>query len=641
MDNRFGIKDFFLFLLVIIVIIMMALAMKEYDRQYQLVRAIQQQSNDQLHELVAIHRVLEQGVAFSPTTGPSEQSAADDAFADLRKLREEGKYNQGDWLVQNFPGAVGKITPLLAGDQYAYVIQSRVLETLAYQDTQTLKFIPLLATSWTKTDNSTAWLDYVKSHSQDGKSELDIGAEPGCPPAVIIDFKLRHGVTFSDGSRFTADDVVFTYDWTMNPKVDAPRDRSYLDKIKSVEKVGDDEVVFKFKVPYYLGFVTASGMGILSKNFYSAYTPEQFNDSVGLLIGTGPYRMASPTDWKPGVGKIELFRNERYWGLPTSFDRLVFYQVENDVTNLVMYGNGELDAVALFPEQYMQLRTKHEIMDHSQLLIYQSPLTGYSFIGWNIQRPPFNDTRVRQAMTMLTDRNGICQSIFLGYSTPAPGPFEALSPQHDPSLVDWKYDPDKAKTLLKQVGIEDRTGSGTMTLPDGKPFSFKLTYPAKSQTIDRMMQYIKDNYARAGVDAELDPVDWTVMDSRMKARSFDAISLAWGAGSMEDDIQQMFSSSSIKDQGDNFVSYNSPQFDAALHDAEYTVDDNQRMLKWHLCDRILHEDQPYTFLENAKLIRLFDKRIANVKLAKTGLNYVQDWVMPIPWYVPTAMQKYK
>jgi peptide/nickel transport system substrate-binding protein len=641
MDNRFGIKDFFLFLLVAVVIVMVALAMKQYDRQYQLVRDIQEQSHDQLRELVAIHRLMEEGGSFSPTSGPSQQDEATDAFPELRKLRAEGKYNQGDWLVQNFGAPVGKITPLLAGDQYAYVIQSRVLETLAYQDTQTLKFVPLLATSWTKTDNSQAWKDYVHAHASEGKSELDIGGEPECPPAVVVDFKLRHNVTFSDGSPFSADDVVFTFNWIMNPRVDAPRDRSYLEKIKSVEKVSDDEVVFKLKVPYYMGFMVCAELEILSKRFYGAYTPEQYNNSVGLLIGTGPYRMASPTDWKPGAGRIELLRNERYWGLPTSFDRLVFNQIENDVTNLVMYGNGELDAVGLFPEQYLQIRNKHEFMDRSQLLIYQSPLTGYSFIGWNMQRAPFKDKRVRQAMTMLTDRKGICQTIYLGYSSPAPGPFEAASPQHDPNLVDWQYDPDKAKALLKELGIQDRTGSGVMTLPDGKPFSFKITYPAKSQTIDRMMQFIKDSYARAGVDAELDPVDWTVMDGRMKSRDFDAISLAWGAGSMEDDIQQMFSSASIKDQGDNFVSYSNPQFDAALRDAEYTVDDDQRMEKWHLCDRILHDDQPYTFLENPKLIRLFDKRLANISLARTGLNYVQDWVMPIPWYVPSAMQKYK
>jgi len=72
-----------------------------------------------------------------------------------------------------------------------------------------------------------------------------------------------------------------------------------------------------------------------------------------------------------------------------------------------------------------------------------------------------------------------------------------------------------------------------------------------------------------------------------------------------------------------------------------TLDDAQRAEKWHECDRILHDDQPYTFLINQKLIRLFDKRIQNVHTAPTGLNLVQYWAMPVPWYVPMAQQKYK
>jgi peptide/nickel transport system substrate-binding protein len=647
MENRFGFKDFFLILLIVIVIIMLGLAMKQYDRQYQLVLELRDQGHDQLQELEAIHRDLQGGGGFGSTSQPSfaELNQGEDPFPSLRALRNEGKYNEGDWFVQNFGEQVGKVTPLIAGDAYAYALQARILETLAYQDADTLKFAPLLATSWAISDNTKAWHQYVDGRLRDGKTEEDVGGEADCPPAVAIDFKLRHGVTFSDGSPFTADDVVFTYDWIMNPKVDAPRDRQSLHQVKSVEKVNDYEVVFNFKVPYYLAFITAAEQEILSKKFYGSYTPEQFNDSVGLLMGTGPYRLPSPTDWKPTTGRVELFRNERYWGLSPSFNRLVFHQVENETTSLVMYGNGELDAIGLTPEQYDLVKVKPEIMDKSQLMIYSSPLTGYDFIGWNQARNGkptiFADRRVRQAMTMLTDRDGMCKSIFRGFATPAPGPFEGSSPRHDPSLVDWQYDPAKAKALLKEVGIEDRTGNGVMTLPDGKPFSFKLTYPTKVETIDRMMQYIRDNYARAGIDMELDPVDWTIMDQRLKGQQFDAISLAWGGGTIEDDIRQMFHSSQIKDQGDNFVSYDSPQFDAALVDTEHTLDDDARMKKWQLCEKILHDDQPYTFLSNGKSIRLFDKRIKNIHLAKTGLNYVSDWVMPIPWYVPAAEQKYK
>src|SRR5579872_530190 len=224
MENRFGVKDFLLLLLLVVVIIMVGLAMKQYDRQYQLVRDIQSQSHDQLRELEAIHRILESGGGgLSTSRDVSAQSnSTEDAFPTLWPLRKEGKYDEGDWFIENFGAPVGKFTPLIAGDLYAYILQNRVIETLAYQDCDTLKYVPLLATSWTITDNRKAWHEYVDPRLKNGKSEEEIGGEADCPPAVIINFKLRQGVTFSDGSPFSADDVVFTYDWIMNPKIDAP-----------------------------------------------------------------------------------------------------------------------------------------------------------------------------------------------------------------------------------------------------------------------------------------------------------------------------------------------------------------------------------------------------------------------------------
>src|SRR5438309_1699348 len=117
MENRFGIKDFFLFLLLIGLLIVIVFAMKQYDRQYQLVRDIEQQGRDQLRELVAIHTALDRGVAFATTQSSSGNGP--DAFPKLRALRDQGKYNQGDWFVQNLDAAVGKVTPLIGNDLYA------------------------------------------------------------------------------------------------------------------------------------------------------------------------------------------------------------------------------------------------------------------------------------------------------------------------------------------------------------------------------------------------------------------------------------------------------------------------------------------------------------------------------------------
>ena len=645
MENRFGVKDFFLVLLLLIVIVMIALAMKQYDRQYQLLVSLQRQGHDQLSELVAIHDDLRHGIVATGSNPDNPLDTGPDPFASLRKLREEGQYDRGDWLVENFGTSVSKITPLLNQDIYSQVIQARIQETLIYRDPDTLKLVPLLASGWTTTDNTKDWQAYVDKQTAAGEKYDKIINEPDCPPAQTIDFTLRHGITYSDGSPFSADDVVFTYDFIENPAIDAPRDREALDRIKSVRKVNDFEVTVDFKEPYFGGFEAIGEEGILSKKFYSQYTPEQFNNSVGLLIGTGPYRMADPTSWTPGPGKIELLRNERYWGLAPSFDRLLYYQVESDATSLVMYGNGELDITGVTPQQYKLELNNKAVMDRSNANIYASPLEGYFFIGWNEVKGGkptiFADKRVRQAMTLLTDRQGICDSILLGYAEPCRGPFFPTSPQHDPSLADWTYDPVKAMELLKEAGFEDR-GQGVLQKADGTLLSFKLTYPSKNETTDRVMRYIKDDFAKAKIDCELDPVDWTILDDRMtKSHDFDALMMGWAGGELEQDIYQMFDSSQIADQSDNFISFSSPEMDAAIRLARRTLDDDARMKLWHNCEAILHDEQPYTFLFVPKLIVLADKRIKNFHLTPAGSNFIGEWTVPMPWFVPAAEQKYK
>src|ERR1700677_1527509 len=109
MENRFGVKDFFLFLLLIVLLIVIGLAMKQYDRQYQIVRDIDQQGRDQLRDLDAIRSALERGIAVSGPTSQPAVAEGEDPFPSLRKLVAEGKYNQGDWLVMNLNSPISKI----------------------------------------------------------------------------------------------------------------------------------------------------------------------------------------------------------------------------------------------------------------------------------------------------------------------------------------------------------------------------------------------------------------------------------------------------------------------------------------------------------------------------------------------------
>jgi len=314
MGNRVGLKDIVLIALMVVLILSVWLSMKQRDREWEVLQSIRDQGDSQSHDLSAIRRLLASGIQLSnalPTTQSSQGGVqSEDPFKYVKEAEAQSKYATGDWFIDNLQTKVGSITPLLASnDLYSTIVQGRVLESLIYIDPNTLKHVPMLCRSW--------------QISEDG---------------LTFTFQLRQGVTFSDGIPFTADDVIFTFNWIMNPAVEAPRDRAYLEKITSVTKNGDYEVVFKFKEPYFQAMDISGGMNILPKHFYEKFTPTQFNNNPGLLMGTGPYMVRDPASWRPG-DRIELVRNDRYWGDVPSFDRVVFEQIETEAASLTVFKN--------------------------------------------------------------------------------------------------------------------------------------------------------------------------------------------------------------------------------------------------------------------------------------------------------------
>ena len=640
MEHRFSFRDLVITTLLLALIISVWLAMKQYDRQWRKIQQIAQQQSQQIaaesrlnSELGRVHDLVEQlteringlpkrtrtdtelrtdvtAKGHQPATS-TQSSISSDPFSRLRKVKANSDYAPGDWVIDAFPANVARITPLVTGDAYGRAIQNRVLESLITRDPDTLDWRPLLARSWS-----------VGKHG------------------LVFTFKLRRGITFSDGYPLTAEDVAFTFELINNSKIDAPGARNFYDKIQSVSINNTYEVEFTFKTPYFQALGMAGGMSILPKHFYSQFNAEQINRQPGLLLGSGNYRLESSTEWSPGKPLV-LVRNERYWGESAIFDRLLYREINLDVARLTAYRNREIDIFSALPEQYVKMVKDEQIMSQSQRFEYERPTSGYGFIAWN-QQPNgqttrFADRRVRQAMTILTDRDRINTELLKGYGIIPSGPFNRLSKQHDPSVKPFAYDEQRATALLKQAGFEDRDGDGLLESEDGHPFKFKHTYPAGGAGggfWDRVSLFLKDSYARVGIVVEPDPLEWAVFRENLQARQFDAISLAWGGG-LESDIRQMFHSSQIADGADNFTSYANPELDRLIDEARRTVNESKRMPLWNACHRILHEDQPYTFLYSKKSLIFLDRRYHNPHRTRLGLNDRTEW------YVRAAEQRYQ
>ena len=616
MERQFGFKDFFLFGLLILLVIVVGLTMKQYDRQWQLIKSMDGQISQLITEqaqtrnqVFALQETIEKGVTVSGATfNQTQKNEYLDPFDRMKFAHSVQGYAQGDSMIDAFGANVAKITPMASHDTYGRIIQNQVLQSLVERDPDTLQWKPLVAKSWEIKDDG-----------------------------LTIVFQLRKNVLFSDGTPLTAHDVVFTWELLNNPKIEAAAERNYYDNVIQYTALDDYTVEFKLKEKHFASFGMTGSYAVQPKHFYSQFTEEQINQLPGLLMGSGPYRMQDPQNWAPGK-PLELIRNERYWGTPPAFNKLIWREITNDVSRLTAYKNGEIDMLVTTPKQYDQLLTEKQVVDRSHHYAYNAIPSGVGFIAWNQKREGkptrFADKRVRQAMTYLTERHRMAKEVLLGYAVPAVGPFPAGSPQADPTLKPRMYDVVKAKQLLADAGWEDRDGDGVLDDKDNNPFQFKLTYPSGSESYERIVLFMKDSYARAGIVLELDPLEWSVFAERINGRTFDAIMLGWGGGSIEKDIRQMYHSSQIADGADNFMSYSNPELDKLIDEARVTMDEKTRMKLWQKCHAILYEDQPYTYMFNSQSLRFIDKRIANIQKVTQGLND------RIEWFVPTDLQRW-
>ena len=611
MEKRFTVKDFILLASIAALFILILISMYMVDRQWLKLAEMEHSLNEQGKDIRALRG---RSRPREGTLSNSDSGEVTGAFQRAYAVSQRADYAQGDWLVQGLTTGLKTLTPLVSTDAYASDIQSYVLESLLTRDPETLEWRGLIAKSW--------------SVSKDG---------------LIFTFKLRDDVTFSDGHPLDASDVVFTFDFIMNPKIAAPRQRAYYRKIESVKATGKYQVVFKFKAPYFNSLDLAGGMSVLPKHFYQAYlkNPETFNQSKGLLMGSGPYRLKDPRSWTPDQNLVELVRNPRYWGdVQPSFNRLLWKVIASQSAQLTTFRNREIDVYSARPVEYQKLLKDKALVARTLQYDYTPPFAGYSYIAWNQMKDGkatrFADKRVRQAMTYLTDRQKIIQQIYLGYGKVAVGPFSPGSQQHDPALKPRPYNLQKAKALLREAGYADRNHDGVLEDANGKPFEFELVYFQDSEDAARMVLFLRDLYARAGIKLKPKPAEWAVLLETLDKKNFDAVTLAW-SGVIESDPYQIFHSSQTKQGADNYVGYKSKKLDKLIERARSTVDEKKRMPLWRLAERQLYEDQPYTFLMRRKSLVLIDKRFRNLQITHTGLNL---GAVPVEIYVPLKSQLY-
>ncbi|MGA2914623.1 MAG: peptide-binding protein [Sedimentisphaerales bacterium] len=445
-----------------------------------------------------------------------------------------------------------------------------------------------------------------------------------------ITFTLRNDIHFSDGVPITADDVIFTYQTVVNPKIDAAdQAQSYID-VAGAEKIDDRTVKFKMKKPYFLALEITGlwDIGVYPKHIYDFKTEEEFNKRISNPVGSGPYVFEK---WETG-DKVVFRRNENYWGPLPKIKKVIYKFIINDKARLQALRSGDVDIIIPSPEQYAELENDENFKKEFKCLTYWTPGSPFYYIGWNQDKPFFSDRRVRLAMTSLLDREAIIKHLLKGNGEIISGPYYLYSKENNPDIKPWPYDPNKAAQLLDEAGWIDSDGDGVRD-KNGVPFKFKFSYSADYVLYQNIAAVLKDSAAKLGIEVIPDPVEWSILISRLPEHKFDAMIMGWG-GSIVDDFYQIFHSSQSSNRGSNYVSFKNNEADKLLEQIRRTMDEEKRIELSRKVHSILHYEQPYTFLFVRPTNRILSPRFENVNIHKLGVKEEE-------WFVPKEKQRYK
>jgi peptide/nickel transport system substrate-binding protein len=243
---------------------------------------------------------------------------------------------------------------------------------------------------------------------------------------------------------------------------------------------------------------------------------------------------------------------------------------------------------------------------------------------------------VRQAMTYFTNRAQIAKTIFFGLAQVIDGPVYFFRPEYDKNLYSYPYDPQKAMELLTKAGWKDSDGDGVLDkVINGEkvPFRFEFKVPSGSSTGKSILLVLQEELKRHGVFASVRELDWTIFLDDLDNHRFDAATLSWAMPIEEPDDYQLFHSSQAVKRGSNYISYKNPRVDKILEENRQEFDPQKRIKLYKEFQKILNDEQPYTFMFVRKNVSVVQRRFHGVEIYAEGLK-------PPLWWVLRAQQRY-
>ncbi|MFA7437840.1 ABC transporter substrate-binding protein [Castellaniella sp.] len=503
--------------------------------------------------------------------------------------------------------AMGAITTELALPSWAQAENKKVLQLIIQPEP------PILIAAF----NQQAPTQYVSGKMFQSllTYTFDLEPRPGlakswdvAPDGLSVTFHLQEGVKWHDGHPFTADDVVFSLA-DMLPKVHA-RARAILNThAKSVDKIDDLTVRLNLKAPFpAVMLMFEPGFApMLPKHVYEG-TDYMTNPANQHPIGTGPFMFK---EWQRG-SFIHLVRNPHYWKPDMPYlDELIFNVIPDSSSRAVAFQNGRIDVLYGGDVDNVDIKRLSEIDGVTYTTKGWEMFSPLAYLIFNMRKPPFDNVKVRQAMMYAMNREAIVKNIFFGLGQVANGPFVPTELYYDPNLPPYKFDPKKARELIKESGINP--ADHTIRL---------LSFPYGS-TWDRLDEYTRQTLEQLGFKVDLQSTDGGGWAARTGDWDFDiTTTYSYQYGDPALGVERLYVARNIV-KGSPFANaqgYNNPALDTLWSKASASTDPKERQALYSEIQKTLVEEVGNGFLVDMEFATLYRSNIKNLVTTAIGLN---------------------
>jgi len=477
------------------------------------------------------------------------------------------------------------LDPAHEEDGESFKVCESIYDTLVqYQDDST-EIEPALAESWETSADGLTWT-----------------------------FHLRRDVDFHDGTSFDANAVLFS----LNRQHDANHpfhqvggpyiywtDTGLAETVDQISRIDDYTIQITLTRPYapFIYALTIPAFAIVSPTALK----KSGEDFTNRPVGTGPFSFVR---WDRNE-KIVLKANKDYWGGAPGVDLLIFRAIPENSVRLIELQNGSIQAMEFpNPDDLPWIR-----QDPDLNIIEQAGMN-VGYLAMNMDKQPFGNHKVRQAINHAINKNQIVEQLYQGLGIPAKNPIPPNMWSYDQTTEAYTYNPDLAKQLLSQAGYANGFKATLWALPVPRPYIPNGRMLAEA---------IQSDLKQVGIQTEVVSPEWGTYLEKTKNGEHDMAMLGWSADFADPDnfLYYLLSKSSAKKPAGNIAFYRSDAMQSILDQARTETDTTIRTQLYRQAQALFQKDVPWVPLAHAKQIVIARKNVRDLTLHPTSFKYLR------------------